>query len=76
MQKVERVSNVEVMSDRNKLLLFTICFKENQEGNYQDREFKPTLINKGTNEQGNHWFRYELPNKKYFFMYINQNGKF
>ena len=76
MQKFGGISNIPVMKSWDKLLLLlTICFKEIQDDNYPEK-FKPTLIYKGTNKQGNDYFKYELPNGKYFYIYINKNGEF
>ena len=42
---------------------------------FETDDFKLCLINKGVNDQGNHWFVFAKPDGTHAFMYQNANGK-
>ena len=42
---------------------------------FEPDDYQLSLINKGINSQGNHWFVFAKPDGTYAFMYQNLNGK-
>ena len=41
----------------------------------QKLDSKLKLVNQGINDDGNHWFQYVLPNRRYAYVYMNKDGE-